>query len=427
VSGVRRLTTRYSKMQFGRIRNLFRQRKAERSVVFLNHSYYHFWYLAKALRKRGWDAITVSTDSPWSSHARYYHGEDVNLYLPSASNAARAVASKRIVRFVEKARNRFRLLHFAGDDHMSFFPWEIVNEDPPDMVEWRAAGRRIAYTVSGCNSATAQTSVAGWSAKTGAVDVCSRCVWQLRPDVCSDARNLAWGRKAARYCDLIFTEAIPALDFVRGGPRVVREPMTTALDPQIWQPSIRIPRRFRVRRDDQELLVYHGVGNFETRNSHGRNIKGTPAIVDALNRLKAEGMVVRLLFVTDMRSIDVRFIQAQSDIVIDQLNYGRYGAQAREGMMLGKPVVCYINPHELSPTDELQCLKEAPLVSATEQTIYEVLKDLAGDAAKRRAIGEASRRYAMKWHSADACAERYERIYDELMSREPQTGTYNSV
>ena len=51
-----------------------------RSVLFLRNSYYHFYYLAEALRRRGWDALTVSTDDPEGPHANYYHGEDVNLW-----------------------------------------------------------------------------------------------------------------------------------------------------------------------------------------------------------------------------------------------------------------------------------------------------------------------------------------------------------
>jgi glycosyltransferase involved in cell wall biosynthesis len=61
-------------------------------------------------------------------------------------------------------------------------------------------------------------------------------------------------------------------------------------------------------------------------------------------------------------------------------------------------------------------MSELPLVSATERTVYQVLKELLLNAEKREAIGNASRAYALKWHSADTCAERYERIYDEVMS-----------
>jgi len=127
-------------------------------------------------------------------------------------------------------------------------------------------------------------------------------------------------------------------------------------------------------------------------------------------------MPVRLVFVTGMKNTEVRFLQVQANVIVDQLNYGRYGATAREGMMLGKPTICYINKHEPSPRDVLSSISEVPLVSATEDTIYQVLKNLLLRPDERQKIGKASREYALKWHSADACAERYERIYDDVMS-----------
>ncbi|MGH2361645.1 MAG: glycosyltransferase, partial [bacterium] len=60
-----------------------------------------------------------------------------------------------------------------------------------------------------------------------------------------------------------------------------------------------------------------------------------------------------------------------------------------------------------------------PLVSATEQTIYTVLKELISNPERRLAVGGASRAHALKWWSADACAERFERVYDRLMAGLP--------
>jgi glycosyltransferase involved in cell wall biosynthesis len=138
-----------------------------------------------------------------------------------------------------------------------------------------------------------------------------------------------------------------------------------------------------------------------------------------VNRLRDEGHRLRLEFVTDVPNKDVRFIQAQADIIVDQLRYGRYGATAREGLMLGVPVVGALNTSELVPTARSECMEEAPIVHATEETIYEVLKDLVVSPDKRRAIGAASRAYALKWWSADACAARFEDVYDRLMSGRP--------
>jgi glycosyltransferase involved in cell wall biosynthesis len=105
-------------------------------------------------------------------------------------------------------------------------------------------------------------------------------------------------------------------------------------------------------------------------------------------------------------------------VIVDQLNYGRYGATAREAMMLGKPTICYINRSEPKPADVLLSTQELPLVSATEETVYEVLRNLLADRQERRRLGVAGRAFAMKWHSADSCAERYEVIYDSVMGEQ---------
>ena len=188
------------------------------------------------------------------------------------------------------------------------------------------------------------------------------------------------------------------------------------LDPTFWHPDLRVPDHLKIARKEGELLVYHAVGNYELRTRNGRDIKGTGAVMAAVERLQSEGMPVRLVFVTGMKNTEVRFLQVQADVIVDQLNYGRYGATAREGMMLGKPTICYLNPNEPRPVDVLSSIGEVPLVSATETTIYQVLKDLLLNSEKRRRIGQASREYALKWHSADACAERYERVYDNVMN-----------
>ena len=84
--------------------------------------------------------------------------------------------------------------------------------------------------------------------------------------------------------------------------------------------------------------------------------------------------------------------------------------------MLGKPTICYINPEEPRPDRHLRSIQECPLVSATEETVYHVLKDLLQREDKRRAIGAAGRAFALKWHSAEACAQRFEALYDRLMA-----------
>ena len=112
--------------------------------------------------------------------------------------------------------------------------------------------------------------------------------------MCSDAKNLAWGQKVEQFCDVIFTEASPALDY-QASAKAVREPTTMCLDPSFWRPNLPVPQRFRIPRNDGDLLVYHAFGNMDVRTRNARNIKGTRVVRAAVERLQAEGAPVRAI------------------------------------------------------------------------------------------------------------------------------------
>ncbi len=388
----------------------------KRSVVFLHHAYYNYLYLAAALRKRGWDAMCINIDDPDGPDQKYFHGEDLSLF-----DADPQKCQANLDQFFDAIAPRFRMVHFYGRGRMSFFPSFFDRTPrydtlPSDFLRLRQLGVKIGYSVCGCLDGVAQSSVHKWSG-----GACDRCVWQTVPNICSDVGNLAWGHKLHMVADLIATEGFPALDW-QATEKAYREPLTTALDPELWRPDLVVPEKYKLNRAPGELIVYHAVGNIETRARGGRNIKGTDAVLAAIERLKAEGFNVRIEFVTNVPSKDVRFIQVQADVIIDQLNYGRYGATAREALMLGKPTICYINKEEPTGAERLESIETCPLVSANEDTVYTQLKDLLQDAELRRAVGEASRAFAIKWHSADACAERFEIVYDRLMQGLPPEG-----
>jgi len=385
----------------------------QRSVVFLHNSYYNFYYLASALRKRGWDALSVSIDDPLGSNARFSHGADLSLH-----DASEGRKRKNVEEFFSESLGRFRMLHFYGRGHMSMFQSEFdsgasFSRLPSAFLRLKQSGVKIGYSVCGCLDGVSQSAFHRWSG-----GCCDRCIWQNNPLVCNDKMNLAWGHKVEMFCDLIACEGFPALDY-QSGPKAYREPLTTALDPEFWRPDLEIPPHLVLPRSDGELIVYHAVGNYDLRSNPEKNVKGSRAVVEAVNRLRSEGMNVRLEFVTDMPSKDVRFIQLQADVVVDQLNHGRYGANAREAMMLGRPTVCHINKSEPAGETVLDSIRECPLVSANESTIYEVLKGLLLDPRRRLKAGLDGRKFALKWHSAAACAARYESVFDRLQMNLP--------
>lgn len=64
---------------------------------------------------------------------------------------------------------------------------------------------------------------------------------------------------------------------------------------------------------------------------------------------------------------------------------------------------------------------ELPVISATPETIHDVLVDLITHPEKRREIGEKSREFAVKWHSAEAGARRFVNIYRSLLKHSRST------
>jgi glycosyltransferase involved in cell wall biosynthesis len=116
----------------------------------------------------------------------------------------------------------------------------------------------------------------------------------------------------------------------------------------------------------------------------------------------------------------IRYYQAQADIVVDMLTYGWFGANVREALMLGKPTICFLRPEwvESVRREIPDYVDELPVISATPATIHDILVDLVEHPEKRREIGRRSREFALKWHSAEAGANRLERIYSKLLRGE---------
>jgi hypothetical protein len=379
-----------------------------RSVLFLEHSYYNFYYLARALRARGWDALSITTTAPDASDTRFFHGQDLRIHHPDSVEH-----QNRVMKFFEGVPDRFGIVHGYGVGVLSAIPGNRDVDSSFDRIPWdilalKRRGVLIGYSHSGCLDAVSQTTFRSWSPS-----LCANCAWADRPDICSDERNLNWGRKIVAVADLICIETEPALD-LKNSPNAFPGPLTFAMDPDIWAPGLTIPSHLKRERSPDEVVVYHAVGNYALRTRNQKNVKGTGAVIDAVERLRQEGIRIRLDFVHDVPSMDNRFVQSQADIIVDQLNYGRYGALAREAMMLGKPVVGRLNRFDGPGIPATQCILESPIVDADEDTVSDVLRELALNPERRAAIGLASREHAMHWWSADRLAARFEQVYDHV-------------
>ena len=352
--------------------------------------------------------MTVSVEPPDSPQQQFFFGEDINLHHDDPK-----IRRQQISEFFQRIPERFGALHFYGQGHPSFFQENFQHADQRTKIAWDLLELRrhrtvIGYMPSGCLDGATQTAIREISG-----NVCGRCVWELRPDVCNDVKNRAWADLLDQVCDWIGIEGDWGVED-RVGPKFVRGPVVTALDPDYWSPDLDIPEMMRFERESGEILIYAAVGNLSERQKGGRDIKGLSAIKAAVEKLQKEGMPIRFILASNIPITDIRYYKGQCDIVIDQLNYGRLGANARESFMLGKPVITRLCPEQQSPLMPLRSVAEAPALNASEETVQDVLRDLVLDADRRPDLSRQSRDYALKWFADDVCAQRFERVIDRV-------------
>jgi glycosyltransferase involved in cell wall biosynthesis len=388
------------------------------SVLYAGQAYYNDWYLSRALRERGWRADVLQWDTE-PAHAFLYHGEDFRLEEKGRGDLARHLA------FYARALRTYDVFHFTGIHAMrfshvlqQFFARRLRPGDEIRLL--KRLGKKIVYSGNGCLDGVSQTSFAAW----GDRPVCLDCPWRERPDVCSDARNLAWGKFRNKMADYQVLMGGNRADY-NLDPRCHEVPEFYCLDPDLWSPDLEIPDRFRLGIPEGTVKIFHGVGMFDARTDPEtlRNIKSTHIYVPLIEELKSEGHDLELMFFDKVPNKELRYYQSQADIVVDMLTFGWYGGNVREALMLGKPVVCYLRPEWLETMREEipDFVDELPIVSATPETVREVLLDLIQHPDKRREIGRRSREFAVKWHSAEAAAKQFDSIYAGLLAGRPGT------
>jgi glycosyltransferase involved in cell wall biosynthesis len=387
-------------------------------VLFAGQCYYHGWYLSRALRERGWRADVLNWLPPDDAQSPFFHGQDFQFRHGHPGDTARQL------KFYARALRDYDIFHFANAHCLHLGPslqraFSRFGESA-EVKLLKRSGKKIVYSNNGCLDGVSQTSFSAW----GDEPVCNECPWQHVPAVCSDQKNLAWGKLRNSLADYQITIGGNRADY-NDDPRVHEVPEFYCLDPSFWSPDLLIPTNYRLPFASSTVKIYHSVGNFDVRTSSGGvNLKSTHVWVPVVDRLKREGHDVEMIFFNDVPNKAVRYYQAQADVVVDMLTVGFFGANVREALMLGKPVICYLRPEWLeSMRREIpEYVDEIPVVSATPETAYETLRDLVESPERRRDIGRRSREFAVKWHSADAGARRLEEVYLSLLA-DDRTGT----
>ena len=352
-----------------------------------------------ALQLRGWYSQVVVTDTQPMQLLFRNSGKILNSYRWSYLSVLTGVLELILLAI------RFRYFIYYGKPQLMFFKIDsrlrqfLGADFCLELSILRLFRRKLIYLPTGCLETLSKK-------KFSLLDdgnVCGNCgVW----DRCDDNINEANFRLVRKYFDFGFS----------GGSLESSEYPTKvfpwkAIDLELWSPNLTVPADFRLPESSAIRIMHSNFLEKSGRNWMGKNIKGTPYVVAAVERLKSEGHNVEYIFADNLHIADMRFIQAQADIVVEQLIYGWWGSTGVETMALGKPVVCYLREewkaNFFRNFPEYDCL---PIVEADTATIYEVLKQLVLDEKLRERKGRESREFAEQHFSPEINARKLESL-----------------
>jgi glycosyltransferase involved in cell wall biosynthesis len=144
-----------------------------------------------------------------------------------------------------------------------------------------------------------------------------------------------------------------------------------------------------------------------------RAVKGTDAVLAAVESLQARGVPIELDLIEGVPNREARIRYGAADVVVDQLRIGWYGMLAIESMALAKPVVVHLDAEAAAETEEAFGL-ELPIVRADEAGLEDVLAGLVDVRESLPELGRRSREYVEQVHAHTKVARQLLEIYERV-------------
>ena len=262
-------------------------------------------------------------------------------------------------------------------------------------------GCKIIYLPTGCHDMETKANFS----QLDKGNICGNCG---SFDSCHDLHNQNKFQYVRRYSDLnIGTGTLDSSQFKATHFKY------KAIDLDLWSPDLQIPPEYRLP-PTSNLRILHSFYDYG-RSFQGRNIKGSPFVVEAIQKLRRNGYPVEYMYFNDKPSNQIRFYQAQADIVVEQLIYGWWGSTGVETMALGKPVVCYLRPEwKLTFLKTFPEYQELPIVEANTNNIYSALKKLVDEVDYRQRKGSESRKFAEAHFNTEKNTKTFVEILEAL-------------
>ena len=154
----------------------------------------------------------------------------------------------------------------------------------------------------------------------------------------------------------------------------------------------------------ERILIAHAPTN--------REIKSTDTFLEAVKRLQDEGFPVDLDLIEHRPWAECLERKARADIYFDQVILG-YGCNALEAWGMGIPVIAGAADETL---DEMERrLGHLPFYHATEDTIYDALRELVESPELRAEYGRIGHEYVKRWHDEAVVVEQLKALYRRAM------------
>ena len=372
----------------------------QKSILFVNPDFHCSFFLKDEFRRIGWRADVLKQD-PYPKELLYSTD-----YITEGSrfrNSRLGRITNRIIFFLRLiCRYKYFLVYGSPEVYLIYRSKAAHNsysKFSPELTLLKLLNKKLVSFPSGCLQEVLHEDFV----KHEDGKVCGNCGYAEA--VCDDERNRRSFTLRNRHFDFVIANS--PMPSTRIQKEMIRY---KSVDLDIYRPDIEVPEEFKLP-SSENLRILHSFYN-KDRLHQGKNIKGSPHVLAAIERLKSEGYPVEYYYLTDIPLREMLYYQVQADIVVDQLIYGWWGSAAIEGMALGKPVVCYLAPSWkeifLQRFPEYNSL---PIVEADTKNIYEVLKRLATDKDYREQKGKESRQFAEKHFDVKKNARELETIF----------------
>ena len=369
-------------------------------LVFNVPLYFHTYFLQKSLIAQGY---RISTTIPWD------FPDFVNWYPSGESITSPARALARHLRTHSVRYRRVKWL-LSLIDQAYFFVILIRSRAILSRGHVYSGLRgyilnNVAQTRQYCflSSCALEARMTIWQATPGC-EMCEHCELRVKNlHYCHDYLAQKRLRQRQRFSSgEIATGAFPFTE----APNELMVPFLSCSSAQ-FHPDLEVPDHYLLRRDSpDQLLILHAYAQDERRiNSvDGMNsIKGTDQVLLAVDTLKREGLNIKLVNLTGYNQQELRYLQVQADLCIDELRYGWWGSTPLECAALGVPTIVYINYLFACfwQKNYPEFANLIPFLSANTSTITDVLRLLCLDADLRAELRWKSLRFAQAYLDPD--------------------------